>query len=383
MPSAKSEHNTMDEGSPLNLDSGDHQQDNLWRTESFRLSLIQKLEEVTKTKGNSDTTAREREEQVFRRCGTKEEYLANMVQLITTVTGPRTEDQKDKTDKNSNIAPQSTFLTLYSSLADNVKQASDLAMDTVVGSLVPLVSCWYTSQTEVLSAVKNCKKIVKVESRLLALMVLTDQIVAGIVSHIVDIFQFTLSQGKIKVLEQLGKVWAETFSEVNQLYRLSSVQKPDKKVMVEVLNFLRRQEAYLLGLEDKNFSNSFILKLRPSADQCFWNYSLETIDGRKKVYVKPVEKKTRAPNKLVKSLPSCFVLSAPLTTPIVVEPATRTPPCPPVEPSPVVEESPEGDEPGGDGQEVLTVHKVLVSSYGFVNSEKTVSSCQVGLVQEF
>ena len=367
----------MDAGSPLDLDRGDQQQDNLWRSVSFRLSLIQKLEEVTKT----PTVAREREEEVFRRCGTKEEYLANMVQLITTLTGPGTEDQSDKTDKNSNITPQSTFLTLYDSLADNVKQASDLAMDTVVGSLVPLVSCRYT-KPDVLNAVKNCKKIVKVESRLLALMVLTDQVVAGIVSHIVDIFQFTLSQGKIKVLEQLGKVWSDTFSEVNQLYRLSSAQKPDKKVMVEVLNFLRRQKASLLGLEDKSFSSSFILKLSSSADQCFWNYSLETIDGRKKVYVRPVEKKTRTPNKLIKSLPSRFVSSAPLTPP-TVEPATRAPPCPPVEPSPAVEESPEGEGPGGDGPEVLTVRKVLVSSYGFANSEKTVSSCQVGWGQEY
>ena len=191
-------------------------------------------------------------------------------------------------DLNQNTASPPIVMLLEHTLYASMEEVEALAMETIVSSQVPLISSRYT-KTVVGNAVKDCRKINDIQSRLLALTLLTDQEVSGVVSNIVDIFQLSTNGGKIKALEQLGRAWAETFAEINLLHRAStlSLRKPSKEVMTAVLGFLRRQKALLGVLEDKAFGQSLFgkMNLQNNADYCFWNYSLETIDGRKKLPV--------------------------------------------------------------------------------------------------
>merc|ERR1719219_338099 len=173
-------------------------------------------------------------------------------------------------------------MLLEHTLDASMEEVEALAMETIVSSQVPLISSRYT-KTVVVNAVKDCRKINNIQSRLLALTLLTDQEVSGVVSNIVDILQLTTNTGKIKALEQLGRAWCETFAEINLLHRSStlSLRKPSQEVMMVVLSFLRRQKELLEVLEDKTLSLSLFSKMniQSNADYCFWNFSLETIDG--------------------------------------------------------------------------------------------------------
>ena len=388
-----------------------------WHSQPFRRSLVRKLEEAIKEKGtNISRNATELESEAFRRSSSKEEYLGHMARLI--ISGASVVDVSADHDKRCNAPPGSkdtsnspaNFQDLQNTFVDNMNEASALAMKTVVESQIPLVSCRYSKQN-LLNAVKNCRKIQKVESKLLALTVLTDQVVAGIVSHIVDIFQQTFSKGKKKVLDQLGRVWSDTFQEVNYLNRISSPSKPPKNVIVKVHSFIRRQKAALQQLEDKALCQSFILKLSPQANQCFWIYSLDSIDGRNTVEVKNssfVLKSSSSQTFVYKAAPLPPVPasavprvntstststsnqnSSHIPATAAAPPSSAPPPPPPPSPPPSPSPPPYMPEPETAVPQntssaaeresvVLAVRKVMVSSYGFANDGRTVAKCQVG-----
>ena len=304
-------------------------------------------------------------------------------------------------DLNQNTGTGPTILMLLEHTLDSsMQQVEELAMETIAASQVPLISSRY-SKTVVGSAVKDCKKINNIQSRLLALTLLTDQEVSGVVSNIVDIFQLTTNSGKIKALEQLGRAWGETFAEINLLHRAStlSLRKPSKEVMMVVLSFLRRQKALLDDLEDQALRQSLFSKmnLQNNADYCFWNYSLETIDGRKKVasnswLMKPstkVGKSDKSPS-LAPSQSKPSTSTSPLSRfffPVQFLGPARPPPSPEPEPELEVPVVAEGPQPGlenlRDGVESvepvkLAVKKINVSTYGFSNVEKKkICECEV------
>ena len=306
-------------------------------------------------------------------------------------------------DINQNTPIPANYVLLEDTLDANIQEVEDLAMKTIASSQVPLISARYTKST-MWNAVKDCKKINNLQSRLLALMLLTDQEVSGVVSNIVDIFHSTTNSGKIKALDQLGKAWAETFAEINVLHRASSLslRRPSKEVMKVVLSFLRRQRVLLEALEDKTLGQSLWSKmnLHNQADNCFWNYSLETIDGRKKV---PANKW------LMKPSSNLWKVSPPTSTPSQSKPSTSSPisqfftpippisssPSPPTTPSPepavpedvlekaepVLRNIPEESQPGESVK--LAVKKINVSTYGFSNTEKKeICECEVGRVDD-
>ena len=307
-------------------------------------------------------------------------------------------------DLNQNTPSQAIFVQLEDTLDASMQEVQDLAMKTIATSQVPLISARYTKST-VWNAVKDCKKINNIQSRLLALTLLTDQEVSGIVSNIVDIFHLTTNIGKIRALEQLGRAWAETFAEINLLHRASSLslRKPSKEVMTVVLSFLRRQRALLEGLEDKTLGQSLLSKMnfQNQADSCFWNFSLETIDGRKKAPTnnwlkKPSSNlwKSDQPLTSTPSKPSPSPLSR-FFSPILKLPSpSPSPPSPPSPPSadPKVVDVLERPEPGlrnlrDESQSAepvklkLAVKKINVSTYGFSNVEKKqICECEVEIV---
>ena len=311
-------------------------------------------------------------------------------------------------DINQNAPSPAIHVLLEDTLYASMQEVQDLAMKTIATSQVPLISARY-SKSDMLNAVKDCKKITNLQSRLLALTLLTDQEVSGVVSNIVDIFQLTTNTGKTRALEQLGRAWAETFSEINLLHRTSSLspRKPSREVMTVVLCFLRRQRDLLEGLEDKTLGQSLLSKMnfQYQADNCFWNYSLETIDGRKKVpankwLMKPSPNLWNGGKMSLTSTPSQSKPTTSTSTPdspisrffSPVPPPPSPPPPPPEpevpdvaavldfleEPEPALRNSCDESQSVEPVKLKLAVRKINVSTYGFSNTEKKqICECEV------